>query len=195
MSIIVCSVTDNFLILQPDFSAKMENKNAFIIPVNGLALGTYSFRYEINDDFFADRDYSEVQQGRIDVQVDVDRGELRLVLHFDLEGTVRVACDRCADVFDLPIAAEQEFFLKLGSEAKEEADNVIVLPVDQQEFDLSDLIYEYIILAMPMQRVHPEGRCNEEMLQYLTEHEGREEEETETDPRWSALKNIKIEDN
>ena len=54
-------------------------------------------------------------------------------------------------MFDLPIAAEQEFFLKLGSEAKEEADNVIVLPVDQQEFDLSDLIYEYIILAMPMQ--------------------------------------------
>lgn len=173
----------------------MENKNVFTVPVSGLALGNHSFRFEVNDDFFAERDYSEVQQGHVVVQLDIERSEHRLVLHFDLEGSVRVVCDRCADSFDLPIAAEQEFFLKLGSELKEEADNVIVLPADQQEFDLGDLIYEFIILAIPMHRVHSEGQCNEEVMQYLSEHEYVEEEETENDPRWSALKNYKIEDN
>lgn len=190
-------ISDIFLILHPDFSAKMENKNVFTIPVSGLALGNHSYRFEVDDDFFADRDYSEVRQGHVIVKTDVERSETMLSLNFDLKGSVRVVCDRCDEMFDLPIADKQEFFLKLGTETKEEAENVIVLPVTQREFDLSDLVYEFIILALPMQRVHPEGQCNGEMLEYLSEHEAFVEEDDveESDPRWEALKNFNVEDN
>lgn len=174
----------------------MEKKNEFLIPVSGLALGKHSYQFEINDGFFAEREYSEIQQGRVEVKLDIDRQETLMVLHFGIEGTVRVACDRCADEFDLPISDEREFFLKLGTENAQESDDVEVISADQGDYDVSSLVYEFIILAIPMHRVHPEGQCNPEVMAMLTEEPDAEEakDENEIDPRWSALKNIKLED-
>jgi uncharacterized metal-binding protein YceD (DUF177 family) len=174
----------------------MEKKNEFLIPVSGLALGSHSYRYEINDDFFAERDYSEVQQGKVAVNLDIERQETMLTLQFGIKGTVCVACDRCAEDFDLPIEDERVFFIKLGTENAEESDDVAVVPTDQHDFDISSLIYEFIILAIPMHRVHPEGECNPEVIALLTtEDTSAETDEEAIDPRWAALKDIKIEDN
>ena len=174
----------------------MEKKNEYLIPISGLALGSHSYQFEITDDFFADRDYSEIQQGKVAVSLDIDREETMLTLQFGLEGTVRVACDRCADEFDLPIADEREFFIKLGTENAEETDDVAVVAPDAHDYDISSLIYEFIILAIPMHRVHPEGECNPEIIAMLNaDPEPAEEESTdEIDPRWAALKDIKLND-
>ena len=174
----------------------MEKKNEFLIPVSGLALGSHSYQFEINDGFFAEREYSEIQQGRVEVKLDIDRQETLMVLHFGIEGTVRVACDRCADEFDLPIRDEREFFLKLGTENAQESDDVEVVPAEQADYDISSLVYEFIILAVPMHRVHLEGQCNPEVMAMLSAEQtvGETEEENEIDPRWAALKNIKFED-
>ena len=174
----------------------MEKKNEFLIPVSGLALGSHSYQFEINDGFFAEREYSEIQQGKVNVSLNIDRQETLMVLHFGIEGTVRVACDRCADEFDLPIRDEREFFLKLGTENAQESDDVEVVQAEQADYDISSLVYEFIILAVPMHRVHPEGQCNPEVMAMLTAEQTVEEteEENEIDPRWAALKNIKLED-
>ena len=174
----------------------MEKKNEFLIPVSGLALGSHSYQYEINDGFFAGMDYSEVQQGKVRVKLDIDRQETMLTLHFDLSGTVRVPCDRCADEFDLPIESQQQFFIKLGTENAEESDDVEVVQAEQADYDISSLVYEFIILAVPMHRVHPEGQCNPLVIEMLNREEmPAEEEETDTiDPRWAALKDIDLND-
>lgn len=174
----------------------MEKKNEFLIPVSGLALGSHSYQFEINDGFFAEREYSEIQHGKVVVSLDIDRQETLMVLHFGIEGTVRVACDRCADEFDLPIRDEREFFLKLGTENAQESDDVEVVQAEQADYDISSLVYEFIILAVPMHRVHPEGQCNPEVMAMLTAEAPVEEtqDENEMDPRWAALKDIKLED-
>ena len=173
----------------------MEKKNEFLIPVSGLALGSHSYQYEINDGFFAGMDYSEVQQGRVTVKLDIDRQETMLTLHFDLSGTVRVPCDRCADEFDQHIESQQDFFLKLGTENAQESDDVAVVSPDLNEYDIRSLVYEYIILAIPMHRVHPEGQCNPAVIAMLNREEMPAEEETDTiDPRWAALKDIDLND-
>ena len=175
----------------------MEKKNEFLIPISGLALGSHSYQFEIDDDFFADMNYSEIQQGKVAVNLDVERQETMLVLRFDLQGSVRVACDRCADEFDQPIESHQEFFVKLGTENAEESDDVAVVPADQSEFDVRSLVYEYIILAIPMHRVHPEGECNPEVLALLAQNETAEptdNEDDNIDPRWAALKDIQLND-
>ena len=175
----------------------MEKENEYIIPISGLALGIHSFRYEIGDDFFRKMDYSEIQQGTVNVNVEIDRKETILVLTFNIEGKVRVLCDRCADEFDMPIESQQVFYIKLGTENAEESDDVVVLTAETHDFDLSSLIYEYIILSLPMQRIHPEGQCNPEVLAMLAEQgeddETVEDEET-IDPRWATLKDINLND-
>ena len=174
----------------------MEKKNEFLIPVSGLAFGSHSFEYEIGNDFFAGMDYSEVQQGKVSVKLDVDRQETMLTLHFDLKGSVRVPCDRCADEFDQLIESQQDFFIKLGTENAQESDDVAVVSPDLNEYDIAPLVYEYIILAIPMHRVHPEGQCNPEVLAMLNQEVVEEEEEASdtVDPRWAALKDIKLDD-
>lgn len=175
----------------------MEKKNEFLIPVSGLALGSHAYQFEIDNDFFAGMEYSEVQQGKVHVDLDVDRQETMLTLHFDLEGSVRVPCDRCADEFDQPIESHQDFFLKLGTENAQESDDVAVVSPELSEYDIRPLVYEYIILAIPMHRVHPEGECNPEVIAMLNQEDAPVEEAEDTDeidPRWAALKDIKLND-
>ena len=61
--------------------------------------------------------------------------------------------------------------------------------------DLKQLIFEIIILNLPNKRQHPfdeEGNstCNEEMVDLVNKY--TEVEEKSSDPRWDALKNLKI---
>ena len=118
----------------------MEKKNEFLIPVSGLALGSHSYQFEINNGFFTEREYSEIQQGKVNVSLNIDRQETLMVLHFGIEGRVWVACDRCADEFDQPIEDERVFFVKLGTDNAEESDDVAVVPAVLGEFDVSDLV-------------------------------------------------------
>lgn len=171
----------------------MEKGNEYQIPVNGLALGNHSYHFDVKDDFFEGMDYSEIHQGTVSIDLDIEKTELMMTLNFALQGKVRVACDRCAYEFDIPIENNEVYYVKFGSEVAEESDDVVVVPADQHDFDISSLIYEYIILSIPIHRVHPEGECNPEVLQMLShEEEPVAEEENETDPRWAALKNIKL---
>ena len=173
----------------------MEKENEFLIPVSGLALGVHNFKFDIQDEFFADLDYSEVKQGQVTVDLEVVREELMMTLTFHLEGKVKVTCDRCADEFFIPIQSEQVFYIKFGAEETEESDDVAVVPAEEHAYDVSSLIYEYIILAIPMHRVHPEGECNPQVMAMLSHNDENAEEENAMDPRWAALKDIKIEDN
>ena len=172
----------------------MEKENEFMIPVSGLALGVHSFQFDIKDEFFADLDYSEVKQGQVTVNLEVEREELMMTLNFHLEGKVLVTCDRCADEFYIPIQSEQVFYIKFGADEAEESDDVAVVPAEEHAYDVSSLIYEYIILAIPMHRVHPEGECNPKVIEMLSHNEVNPEEESEIDPRWAALKDLKIEE-
>ena len=175
----------------------MEKENEFLIPVSGLALGVHEYRFDINDDFFADMDYSEVKQGQVTVSLKVERAETMMTLIFHIEGKVLVLCDRCGDEFNLPIQSEQVFCIKLGAEEVEESDDVVVVPAEEHAYDIRSLIYEYIILSIPMHRVHPEGECNPEALALLSHdpEPSNDEEEGLVDPRWAALKDLRIEDN
>ena len=173
----------------------MEKENVFLIPVSGLALGVHDFKFDIRDEFFADLDYSEVKQGQVTVDLEVVREELMMTLNFHLEGKVLVTCDRCADEFMIPIQSEQVFYIKFGAEEADESDDVAVVPAEEHAYDVSSLIYEYIILAIPMHRVHPDGECNPKVMELLSHDEEKPEEEGEIDPRWAVLKDVKIEGN
>ena len=72
----------------------------------------------------------------------------------------------------------------------------MVIPESDYQIDIAPLIYDYIILALPIQKIHGKAgnkpaKCNSETLKHLDNHE----EKNEIDPRWEALKNIKLDNN
>ena len=107
-------------------------------------------------------------------------------------------CIFAARMIDGNIVFEaEEKTIKLGDENAEESEDVAVVSADQADFDVSSLIYEFIILAIPMHRVHPEGKCNPEIMALLLSDQNNEEDiddSNEIDPRWAALKDLKLND-
>ena len=173
----------------------MNNSNEYILPIAGLSIGCHDFEYHIDDVFFDDFDFSEVKKGNIKVSLNVEKHERELVLTFKFNGNVCIACDRCNDEYEQSIESGAVIYLRYGDAYEEEADDVIMIPAEEGEFDISSLIYEYIILSLPIHRVHKDvSQCNQEVIDYLERAEVVESDD-EIDPRWKCLEELKNKDN
>jgi len=167
----------------------------FLIPFSNLKVGTYPFEFEINNSFFDYFETSEIKNGRLNVSINFEKQSRMLILIFKISGNVRLICDRCLDEFDQNIQTEKKLIVKLGTEEKEETDEIISIPNSEHAINVAQYIYEFIHLALPTKRVHPtkengESLCNAEVLKKLKEHQINIVEEI--DPRWESLKNIKL---
>jgi uncharacterized metal-binding protein YceD (DUF177 family) len=84
----------------------------------------------------------------------------------------------------------------MGETPGEIEDDVLIIGRDDHEIEVGQYLYEFIMLALPYQKVHPddsEGQstCNPEMLKKLDAHSTKEPDgEENIDPRWDALKGI-----
>jgi uncharacterized metal-binding protein YceD (DUF177 family) len=179
----------------------MQGRREYVIQFAGLGLGKHDYEFEVKDSFFDDLDYSEIKQGSIAVKMELLKQSQMMVLEFSIGGTVKAECDLCTGEFDLPIEGNYRLIVKVGGhETGDEDDDIITIAANEHELDISQYIYEYIILSLPVKRVHPPDKkgkstCDKEVLEklgnFLIEDEKSEEEE-ETDPRWNGLKNIKL---
>jgi uncharacterized metal-binding protein YceD (DUF177 family) len=52
------------------------------------------------------------------------------------------------------------------------------------------MIYEQVVLSTPSKVVHPEGECDEEMIQQLNKYKVSEANKETIDPRWEKLKKL-----
>jgi uncharacterized protein len=161
----------------------------FLIPYIGLKQGDHRFEYSVNELFFEELGYSEIKKGLFNVNLDLMKQSSMMTLHFKINGSLTVICDRCLDEFVMPIEAEQKLFVKFGDETHEETDEIFILSRNEQELDISQFIYEYIILAIPPVCMHPEGECNPEFLKKLEELKPNNDD-NHIDPRWDILKNL-----
>ena len=174
---------------------KMKNElNTFTIPLAGLPFGHTDYQYVINDSFFEDRDYSEVKKGIVNLHLGIEKMETMFVLTMNFEGKVVLQCDRCGDDYEQGIKDSAEIYLKYGAGKDDEDEDVIIITKNDSEFDLSDLIYEYIILSLPIHRTHDdESLCNQEVLAKLHNFSQveAEHEEEEENPWKQMMKDLK----
>ncbi|MEX8549198.1 MAG: DUF177 domain-containing protein [Mucilaginibacter sp.] len=176
----------------------MKTLKTYSIPFKGLKLGKHRFDFEITDAFFDEFEYSLVKKGKLDCKVELEKQETMMILDFKINGMVDRSCDRCLSQFPEAVNVQERQIVKFAGEAEpgDADDEIMVLNRQDFEIDLSGLIYEYINLAMPLISVcNDEGNtpfCDQEMLDKLKQLSGSEEEgNTDTDPRWNVLKNIK----
>ena len=151
--------------------------------------------YTLDDRYFEALDGSQLEHGTLHVSVSIRKMTGFFELLFHTEGTVTVTCDRCLDDMEQPIEADNKLIVKFGAAYAEDDDTVTI---DEQEgmLDVSWLIYEFIMLAIPIKHVHAPGKCNSAMTRKLEELSGAvrsgEEEAEAVDPRWEKLKNLKV---
>lgn len=167
------------------------------IPYVGLKLGNHTFNFEVNDKFFKAFEGSLIEKCDVKVRLELEKKETLFILNFFIDGTVNVVCDRCSEAFDKSIFGDFQCLVKYkgsSDDLPEDGDEIVYINREDSYIDVSDLIYDYINLCLPMQLVHPDkpdgtSGCNPEVLKYLnTSHK---EESSEGDPRWAALKKFK----
>ena len=167
----------------------------FIIPFSGLKVGNYTFTFEIEDKFFEHFEYSEIKKGKLHIDCHLDKQARMMVLYFDITGTVRVPCDRCAEEFDQPIEGKQKLIVKFGVDHTEESEDILVITDKEHELDVSQYLYEYIHLLLPIKKVHGTDEngnslCDPEVIRYI-----KEVEDHPVDPRWEILQKLKEQTN
>ena len=168
---------------------------SYKIDLKGVKDETMSLDFDLNDDFFRALDGSQLEHGALHVSVSIRKMVGFFELLFHTQGSVVVTCDRCLDDMDQPIETDNKLLVKLGDTYSEDDDTVII---DENEgiIDMSWFIYEFIMLAIPIKHVHAPGKCNSAMTQKLEELSGAvrssEEEKEMIDPRWEALKQLKV---
>ncbi len=192
-----CLSKINFLLLPPNFWEEhtVDYLKQFVIPFRGLGVGNHSFEFRIDEKFFEAIEYSELKNGNVNLKLELTKEERMLVFEFHFEGTVEVTCDRCLDDFDFPVNGNEQLIVKFGEDWEEESDAIVIIPESEHQFDLSQYIYEYINLLLPMQRIHPDNdkgksTCNAEMLARLGSTSEKKEDH---DPRWDVLLKLKDE--
>jgi len=169
----------------------MQALRQFSIPLKGLKNGKHNYAFEIGKTFFTHFESSPVEDGKLNAEISLDKKSDHIILDFLIEGTVKTECDRCTALIDLPINSEQEIIVKFSDEEKEEGE-IIFISNDAHEINIASLIYELIILAIPIIKVFDcettdPRPCNEEILSILSA-----KTKESKNPLGDALKNLKL---
>jgi len=183
------------------------SKSEFVIPFVGLKTGKHEFNYKINNTFFEELEYSPVTDSELDVHLELEKKETMLIANFTVEGTVTTNCDRCDAPMELFIRGDLRIIYKFGHEESDD-ENLIVLHPESYEIDVTDPIYQMVILSLPPRKIHEPGECDEEMWKLIRKYSVNSDEEDDDDdweedeednlgfedfdpkdPKWSILNN------
>lgn len=125
---------------------------SFIVRLADLPRGRSLLELSFGREFFDSFGNSEVLDADLKAVLHVDNHSLTVDVACEISGSVTVECDRCLE--DLEIPVETSFEESYAPQT--------------DELDLSQDIYDYILVSLPMQRVHPDGGCNGETIKYLS---------------------------
>lgn len=180
--------------MHAQFDSMMKEMNTFIIPFIGLKEGKHQFEYQIDKKFFETFQYDEFDD--VDVKVDLSFVKKATILELDFQfsGSVTVACDISNELFNQPINNEFKLIVKFGEIYNDDHDEILVIPHTEFQLNITQYIYESIILAVPLKRIHPkviDGSLKSEVIEKLKELEVKEIKVENIDPRWDKLKDFK----
>lgn len=169
----------------------------YLIPFTGLKLGKHLFKFDVNDSFFNEFEYSIIKKASLTVDVELEKQETMLILDFNISGDVICNCDLCLADFPFPITRTERQIVKFADDNDDhtaDTEEITVLKRTDHEIDLSKLIYEFVNISAPyVSRCADEGNtnwCDKAMIDKLNAL-NRSTIDNDTDPRWEILKHIK----
>lgn len=140
------------------------------VRLKGLSNGEHVFDFHIGQQFFTDMENSDVRDANIDVKLIVKVANGRYDLQFEINGQVTTLCDRCLDDLVLPIKGQYHILVEYGDDYNDDSDELLVIPASDAYLNVAYMIYDTVVLAIPMKHVHPMGKCNKQMTAILHKH-------------------------
>jgi len=168
------------------------------IGFTGLSTGTHRFSFVIGPAFFDGFQVAAFEEGSVKLELELEKTSTMLVLHFQFEGEVLLACDRCLESYSQPLAFGKRLLVKFGDAHAEQSDEIVLIPATESHVDIAQFVYEFIHLGLPLRHVHPDREdgspgCRPEALETLRRHQGRQDEGmAKGDSPWAGLRNLRF---
>ncbi|NDV69869.1 DUF177 domain-containing protein [Dysgonomonas sp. 25] len=190
----------------------MGKYSKYNIPLRSLEDGKHEFTYQLTDEYFKLLgEDTDIKKGSLDVVVSLKKTATTFELNFVIAGKVKVPCDRCLDEMIMDVDTKSRLIVKFGNEYSEESDEIVIIPEEDGQINISWFLYEFIALSLPMKKVHPQGECNKTMTSKLKRHKTSSSDEdgddnddemdldddsgeASSDSRWDALKDLQFEE-
>jgi uncharacterized protein len=176
----------------------LEKSGKYTLELHSLKNQDYEYLFQIDDAFFVEFGTNLVEGGNLQLQLKLSKSERMIQLFFYIKGAVKLICDRSLEEFEYPIATNEKLILKYGEQAEQIDDQLEIITRNTNYIDISQYIYEYIGVQIPMKKLHPKFQNEDEsegnLLVYSSDTQTNtmpDEESEEVDPRWQALKNLK----
>ena len=155
----------------------MNHRRAYDIAFVGLKPGIHEFEYAINDKFFVEYQEQDFRNCVAQVKLTLEKNTGFMLLKFEVGGRSEVICDRCGNHLPLELWDEFNIVVKMVEDPdemneQEEDPDVYYISRGESHLNVSDWIYEFINLSIPMQRMCSEEEmggphCNKEVLAML----------------------------
>jgi uncharacterized protein len=164
----------------------------------GLSTGKHKFSFEIGPDFFSSFEVAAFEQGKLFLDLELEKSNTMLAFHFRFSGEVSLECDRCLEKYRQGLVFERHLLVKFGEAYAEQSDEILIIPATESHVDVSQFVYEFIHLGLPVRHVHPdtaegEPGCNQSVLEKLRQYQGKPHSANgEKDSPWDALKGMKF---
>ncbi|WP_242203222.1 YceD family protein [Aestuariivivens insulae] len=175
----------------------MKPLKAYTIPFVGLKVGAHLFEYKIEQEFFEYFEYEDFNDANVQVNVTLNKKTTLLELHFEVSGEVNINCDLTNEPYNQTINNVFDLVVKFGDEFNDEYIDILIIPHGEHEINIQQYIYELIVLAVPIKRIHPgveDGTLSSDILKKLEELSPKLNKEKQTeediDPRWNTLKKL-----
>lgn len=112
----------------------------------------------------------------------------------NLQAKVRLTSDRTLQTYDADLDLQFEEGIEIVkhkhaalNEADRASDDVMDHVDPEENIDLLELLRQYLILSLPMQKLESENCYNEELSQYAQDSSALETD-TDVDPAWQAIR-------
>jgi uncharacterized metal-binding protein YceD (DUF177 family) len=178
----------------------MTSKRLYEIAFVGLKHGEHEFNYELGDKFFIEKGAEDIENMRATVKLLLEKNRDFMLLKIQTGGNAQVNCDRCGNVLQVSLWDEFNMVIKLienpeeMNEQEQDAD-VFYIARSESHLDVSDWLYEFVLLSIPTQHVcgddeKGESLCNKDVLKKLEEMRLIAEEQKENSI-WKGLEKFK----
>ena len=170
---------------------------AYRINIVGLSNKLHHFNHELDEEFFRKYGSDLVSTGNFRVDVTLDKHETFIATDFNIQGTVKLTCDRSLEPFDYPIDTTRKMLFKYGEKDEEITDEIMTISRETVSIELGQFIYEFIALSIPLKKLHPrfQDEADEEEAEgkivYSSDESNETKNDEEIDPRWNILKKLK----
>lgn len=152
---------------------------AYKVQLASLPEGRHEQEFEIDTEFFKNMENPDVISSDVKVHLDLVKKNDVYDCTFHCKGMLQIPCDRCLDPLDHEVDTTYHVVVKYGETYDDGADNLLIIPYSDSYLNVAYILYDTVLLTIPLRHVHPMGKCNRAMAAALSRHKNVADEETD----------------